>query len=153
MAKLDGDEFNFGELPAVGGPESSEELEDAVALYARALAIREKTLGRDHPGVATRLNNLAAMFVILRRYAEAEPMFQRALAIYEKALGPEHPGVAGCLNNMARLRRAQGRPADAEPLLKRALKIFERVHGPDHPNMGSTLGSLADVLGPVRLSV
>jgi hypothetical protein len=32
---------------------------DAIPLAQRALAIREKTLGPDHPDVATSLNNLA----------------------------------------------------------------------------------------------
>ena len=67
---------------------------DAEPLYKRALAIREKALGPDHPDVATSLNNLAELYRDQGRYADAEPLYKRALAIYEKALGPDHPNVA-----------------------------------------------------------
>ena len=60
---------------------------DAEPLYKRALAVREKTLGPDHPDVAQTLNNLALLYYNQGRYAEAEPLYKRALAIYEKALG------------------------------------------------------------------
>ena len=37
-------------------------------LYKRALAIREKALGPDHPDVATSLDNLAALYRAQSRY-------------------------------------------------------------------------------------
>ena len=67
---------------------------EAEPLYKRALAIREKALGPDHPDVAKALNNLAVLYQKQGRYAEAEPLYKRALAIREKALGPDHPDVA-----------------------------------------------------------
>ena len=39
------------------------EYTEAVPLYQRALAIREKALGPDHPSTATSLNNLAALYL------------------------------------------------------------------------------------------
>ena len=75
----------------------------AEPLYKRALAIREKALGPDHPDVATSLNNLAALYRAQGQYAQAEPLFKRSLAIREKALGPDHPDVATSLNNLAKL--------------------------------------------------
>jgi tetratricopeptide (TPR) repeat protein len=52
---------------------------DAEPLYKRALAIREKTLGPDHPDVAQSLNNLALLYDQQGRYADAEPLYKRAL--------------------------------------------------------------------------
>ena len=80
---------------------------EAEPLYKRALAIREKALGPDHPDVAG-LNNLAELYDKQGRYAEAEPLYKRALAIDEKALGPDHPDVATALNNLAELYRDAG---------------------------------------------
>ena len=68
-------------------------------LYQRALAIREKALGQEHPHTADILNNLATLYKKMSNYAKAEPLYQRALAIYEKGLGPEHPNIALSLNN------------------------------------------------------
>ena len=61
---------------------------------ARALAIREKVLGPEHPETATSLNNRAGLLRDKGDYAVAEPLLRRALAIKEKALGPEHPDTA-----------------------------------------------------------
>ena len=76
---------------------------EAEPLYKRALAIREKALGPDHPDVALSLNNLAFLYDKQGRYADAEPLYKRSLAISEKALGPDHPDVATSLNNLAAL--------------------------------------------------
>ncbi|HAX74953.1 MAG TPA: kinesin, partial [Cyanobacteria bacterium UBA11372] len=67
---------------------------EAIPLAQRALAIREKALGSEHPDVAASLNNLGLLYIQMGNYAQAEPLYQRALAIREKALGSEHPDVA-----------------------------------------------------------
>jgi tetratricopeptide (TPR) repeat protein len=41
---------------------------DAIQIAQRVLAIREKALGRDHPDVATALNNLAELYRSQGRY-------------------------------------------------------------------------------------
>src|SRR3712207_4238207 len=56
----------------------------AEPLSQRALAIREKGLGPEHPDVARSLNNLAWLYYAQGQYAKAEPLSQRALAIREK---------------------------------------------------------------------
>jgi tetratricopeptide (TPR) repeat protein len=95
----------------------------AEPLLRRALAIKEKSFGAEHPEVATGLNNLAQLLESTNRLAEAEPLMRRALAIDEKSLGAEHPDVARDLNNLARLLQATNRLAEAEPLMRRAWEI------------------------------
>jgi tetratricopeptide (TPR) repeat protein len=112
-------------------------------LYARALAIWEKTLGPEHPDVAKSLNNLAGLYYNQGQYAKAESLYHRTLAIREKALGPEHPEVAASLNNLALLYYNQGQYAKAEPLYQRALVIWEKALGPEHPNLALSLNNLA----------
>jgi CHAT domain-containing protein len=116
---------------------------EATPLAQRALAIREKTLGPDHPNLATSLNNLATLYGMQGRYADAEPLFRRAVAIKEKALGPDNPSVAATLQFLAELYRIQARYADAEPLYKRALAIVEKARGPNHPDVASSANNLA----------
>ena len=81
---------------------------EAVPLAQKALAIREKALGPEHPDMATTLNNLALLYQAQGDYGRAAPLYQRSLAVREKALGPEHPSVATTLNNLASLYQAQG---------------------------------------------
>jgi tetratricopeptide (TPR) repeat protein len=115
-------------------------------LHERALAIREKTLGLEHPETATGLNNLGHLLQVQGDRAGARPLYDRALAICEKALGPEHPKTAVSLNNLALLLHDQGNLAGARPLCERALAIREKALGPEHPDTATSLNNLAYLL-------
>ena len=67
------------------------------------LLIDLRVPGREHPDVATSLNNLALLYRAQGRFAEAEPLNKRALAIHEKVLGGEHQDVASGLYFLALL--------------------------------------------------
>jgi tetratricopeptide (TPR) repeat protein len=116
---------------------------EAEPLYKRALTIREKALGPDHPDVGPPLNNLALLYHAQGRSRDAEPLYRRTLALQERALGPDHPALASTLNDLGDLYRVQGRYREAEPNYKRALTIREKALGPHHPDVGTSLGSLA----------
>ncbi|NMF59568.1 tetratricopeptide repeat protein [Pseudanabaena yagii GIHE-NHR1] len=116
---------------------------EAIAIAQLSLAIREKTLGAEHPDVAASLNNLAQLYKSQGNYTAAEPLLKRSLAILEKALGAEHPDVASSLNNLAELYKSQGNYPAAEPLLKRSLAILEKALGAEHPDVASSLNNLA----------
>src|SRR5207253_4044179 len=63
---------------------------EAEPLYQRALAIRERVLGAEHPNTAMSLNGLANLYANQGKNEQAEPFYRRALAIYEHVLGAEH---------------------------------------------------------------
>ena len=67
--------------------------QDPLSYLTRALAIRERVLGPDHPDTSHSLNNLAALYQAQGKYEQAEPLYQRALTIYTRAFGPQHPGT------------------------------------------------------------
>ena len=73
----------------------------------RALAIREKQLGAEHPDTATSLNNLAGLYQSQGKYPEAEPLYERALAISEQILGSKHPQTQRIRKNYASVKRIQ----------------------------------------------
>jgi tetratricopeptide (TPR) repeat protein len=118
----------------------------AKLLYERALAIREKVLGSDHPDTAMSLNNLAELLRQQGDLKGARPLFERALAINEKVLGPEHPATATSVNNFALLLEQQDDVAGARTFYERALAIRQRVLGTDHPNTAASLNNLAELL-------
>jgi tetratricopeptide (TPR) repeat protein len=117
----------------------------AEPLLERALAIREKALGPEHPDVAASLDILAGLYDDQARYAQAKPLYRRALAIRRKALSPEHPHLATSFNNLAILCCNLGRHARAKALHQRALAIREKVLGPEHPDVAASLHNLAIV--------
>jgi tetratricopeptide (TPR) repeat protein len=114
--------------------------------FGQALVILERTLGDDHPDLATALNNLALLHYSQANYEAAQPLYERALAIDEKVLGPDHPGVATDLNNLALLHKKQGNFEAAEPLLRRALDIKEKVFDPGHYSLVMGLKNYASLL-------
>lgn len=118
---------------------------EAKATYERALAIREKILGPDHPLVATYLNNLASVYISLGAYEEARTRYERALTIREKSLGPDHPAFAGTLSNLAAVHVSMGKYAEGKDLHEKALLIKQKALGPEHPDVASSLHSLASV--------
>ncbi len=73
----------------------------ALPLYERALGILEKVLGKDHPNVATTLNNLGVFHYHTKNYALAADYLTRALAIREAKLGSEHPHTKGTKEGLA----------------------------------------------------
>jgi CHAT domain-containing protein/Tfp pilus assembly protein PilF len=115
----------------------------ALPLVERALEIRERILGLQHPDVATAINFLAILYRYIGEYSKVEPLHQRALTIWEKALGPEHLTVARGLNNLANLYRERGEYIKAEPLYQRVLSIREGMLGPEHSLVAASLNNLA----------
>ena len=114
--------------------------------YERALALREKRLGPDHPDTAETLNNFALSLREEGNYEAARALLERALAINEKAFGPEHAATATSVNNLALLLRDQRDLAAARPLFERALASVEKSFGADHPATAASLGNLGLLL-------
>ena len=135
------DKLNQQALQLYGAGKYSE----AIPVANKALELREKAFGPEHPATARSLNNLAELYRKMGDYAKAEPLLQRALKINEKALGPEHPDTAVCLSNLAGLYSDMSDYAKAEPLYQRALKIREKALGPEHPNTATSLNNLAEL--------
>lgn len=128
---------------------------EAEPLYRRALKIDEESFDPDHPNVAIRLNNLAALLHDTNRLGEAEPLMRRALQIDEDSFGPDHPNVARDLNNLAALLQATKRLGETEPLMWRVVEIllnFTRATGHEHPNLRAAIGNYLGLLGKMGYS-
>ena len=116
---------------------------EAIPLAQRALSIREKALGPDHPDLASSLENLAALYSTQERYTDAEALYKRSLAIRERIAGPENPSLTPSLNDLALIYYNQNRYSEAEVLHKRVLSIAERAALLDHPDVIASLNNLA----------
>ncbi len=119
---------------------------EAEPLIRRALEIDEASLGKNHPKVATDLNNLAKLLKATNRLADAEPLMIQALEIDEASVGQTHPKVATRLSNLAELLHATNRLTEAEPLMRRALEIDEASFDKNHPKVAIRLNNLAQLL-------
>src|SRR3954454_12097017 len=107
--------------------------------------MQEKTLGPDHPAVATSLRTIAVIERNLGRTEEGLPLLRRSLAILEKTFGPDHPEVAAGRIALANSLIVLGHYDEAEPLARSALAIREAALPPDHPDLASALKTLAQI--------
>jgi len=67
----------------------------AEPLYVKSIKIAETRLGKNHPSYANKLNNLAALYIAMDVYAEAEPYAGRHLKLL-KTTGEFHLNMPGC---------------------------------------------------------
>jgi tetratricopeptide (TPR) repeat protein len=115
-------------------------------LFERALAIRQKLLGPEHPDTATSLSNLARLLGKSGHTDDAEPLFKRAIAIGEKARGLGHPLTQRYCSHYARLCLDTGRATEALSLAQAALATHETTSGPNHPWTKDSARVTADAL-------
>jgi tetratricopeptide (TPR) repeat protein len=99
------------------------------------------------PDLGASLNNLAELYRVTRRYAEAELLYARSISIKEEQLGANHPSTATSLNNLASLYESIGKYAEAEPLYLRSLAISEEHNHPDTAIILINLAGLYRLIG------
>ena len=115
----------------------------AEPLYRRALEIRKRALGENHPDYAQSIDCLAMLYTAMGDYAKAEPLCRNALAVRKRVQGENHSDYARSLDNLALLYKDIGDYAKAKPLCRRALAIHKRVLGENHPVYATGLSHLA----------
>jgi tetratricopeptide (TPR) repeat protein len=99
---------------------------DTKTQLLRALNLREKLLGPEHPAVANVLHNLAILDSVEKRYVEADARYRRALDIMEKSLGPSHPHLAQTLAGYAWVLQKTKRKSQAAAMKARAQEILAK---------------------------
>lgn len=113
--------------------------------YERALQIRQRAFGAEHPGVASVLSSLGALYDEMGRRELAVSTLRRALALQERLLGRDHPDLGYTLTNLGDIERLIGQHAAAERDLRRAVAVWERAIGADNPLLVHPLSGLAEL--------
>jgi eukaryotic-like serine/threonine-protein kinase len=111
--------------------------------WERAVELRRRVLGADHPDTLTSMNDLADAYRVQSAYKQAEPLFTKVLETRRRVQGDENPDTLSSMNELANLYLDQARYPLAEPLLVKAWEVQRRVLGPDHPDTLTTLHDLA----------
>jgi serine/threonine protein kinase/tetratricopeptide (TPR) repeat protein len=115
----------------------------AIRQHERALALRERTLGPDHPDTLESMDNLASAYRGAGQVADAIPLFERALKLQRSTLGPDHLHTLITLDCLAAAYREVGRVDDALPLIEEALRRGQAALGTDHPHTLTIRNNLA----------
>lgn len=109
----------------------------------RALYVRRRVLGEQHPDTLETMNEVASSYQYQGKYAQAETLFAKAFENYRHVLGEEHADTVISMNNLANLYTDEGKNLPAEPLFARVLEIERRRLGEKHPNTLTATSNLA----------
>ena len=82
--------------------------------------------GSDHPALAIAGINMAKIFRLQERYADAERAYREAVEVHEKTGGSDHTNLALALSNFADFYHSRGKLLGAERLYLRAIGILEK---------------------------
>jgi tetratricopeptide (TPR) repeat protein len=119
--------------------------QDARKQLERALDVRRRVLGGDHPKTLLTMMHIGTLDIRQGKYAEAEALFSQTLEIQLRTLGPEHADTLSSMSSLANIHRAQGKFPQSEALHNQVLEIRRRVLGPEHPETLTSVRNLADV--------
>ena len=111
-------------------------------MHEKALKIRKRDLGEEHPETATSYNNLALLYESMGEYTKIKLFYEKALKIREKSLGKKHPETAMSYNNLAVCYQQREEYSKAESLYLDALVIQEKILGESHPDTAISYGNL-----------
>lgn len=119
-----------------------------------ALAMREKSLGRNSKAGASSLNNYAVLYQETARYNESEKYFEEALEVAKNKIGDKSQEYATILNNQAVLYSKIGRYDAAVEKLKQASAIMDALNKSVNEKVGfqSNLASLYQRMGKLTES-
>lgn len=122
---------NFGGLLSTLG-----NVERALELHRRALAIRRGVQGETSPDAAASMGNIAGCLKDLLRYDESLAMMQDVMEVYRDTDPPRWLHLTIIQNNIADLLLLMDRPKEAESLALEALNLCARIYKPDHQQIG-----------------
>ncbi len=119
----------------------------------RALELRRRVLGPEHPDTLMSMNNLAELYWDRGEYEKAEPLLTQALEVKRRVLGPEHPDTLTSMNNLAVAVQGSG------PVREGRAAVHAGAGGPApgarpgasrHPDIDDPSGEPVHGSGPVR---
>ena len=117
----------------------------ALVQHEKALAMRTRVCGQDHPDVATSYNNIGCVYDSQGRYDEALQEYEKCLKIRVDKLGHEHLDVAKSYNNIGNVYDSQGHYDKALEYYQKDLDITIRVVGHDHPDVAVSHYNIGNV--------
>ena len=77
------------------------DLKNALVQHQKALEIRTRVFGSDHPDVALSFNNIGVVYEKKGDFENALVQNQKALEIRTRVFGSDHPDVATSYQNLA----------------------------------------------------
>ncbi|CAF1216427.1 unnamed protein product [Adineta steineri] len=124
--------------------------QEALTLYEKSHAIKQKTLPPNHPILAMSYNNIGLVHDSMGDYPEALLSHEKALEIKQQSLPSNHPDLAMSYTNIGLVHDSMGDYPKALSFHEKALEIQQQSLPPNHPDLASSynnIGSMHDRMG------
>jgi tetratricopeptide (TPR) repeat protein len=95
----------------------------------RAIDLRRRALGEEHPDTLRSLSSLANAIRDQGKYQEAEALYARVLRVQQRVLGENHPDTFATMNGLAHDYHDQTKYPQSQALVARVLDIQRRSLG------------------------
>jgi serine/threonine protein kinase len=119
------------------------EFERALGYLQRALALRQATLGPEHPDTLISMGDLAMAYHDAGKRNLALPLIEETFKLRKATLGLDHPDTLFSMNNLAEAYREAGKLDLALPLGEETLQLQKAKLGPEHPHTLQSMNDLA----------
>jgi tetratricopeptide (TPR) repeat protein/predicted Ser/Thr protein kinase len=111
----------------------------------RAVDIRKRVLGTEHPDTLTSMDELGVLYNNEGKYAAAEALLTKVSEARQRTLGSKHKDTLAALADLALVVSYKGDDPRAEPLFVKLLEAERRVQGEEHPDTLSVMDNLGTV--------
>jgi len=108
----------------------------------KALTLRRRLLGEDHPDTLASMGDLAVLYRDQSKRAQAELLLAKVLNVQRRVLGADRPETLETAHELAQVYDENGKSGQAELLLTKTLDARRRVLGEDHPDTLLTMNTL-----------
>ncbi|MEM7123739.1 MAG: tetratricopeptide repeat protein [Pseudomonadota bacterium] len=116
-------------------------LAETATLLNRVLTILNE-IAPDTPDVTDVKSDLAAVYVNMARYRDAETLYESVLPVVENGSPAKH---VAALSGLAAIKAALGQNEAAAALYLKALDIARAKFGDDHPSISGLMNGLGEV--------
>jgi tetratricopeptide (TPR) repeat protein len=119
-------------------------LVEAERQMQRALDLRRRVLGVEHPDTLNSMFALGDLYISDGKYGPAEALLNETLEVRRRLRGDRDPDTVATVAELANLAtRVQGDYARAEAMLTRALEVLRGARGEEHPETLAVMNNLA----------
>lgn len=121
----------------------SGKVDESLRIGHETLALAQQQFGPNDPATTTTARyELAQLYLLCHRFAEAEKLLQEIITVRERAYGPEDLRVGEALYDLGWFYSNMSNYSKAEPLFLRTLAIDEKQVGRRHSRTALVLNSL-----------
>jgi non-specific serine/threonine protein kinase/serine/threonine-protein kinase len=114
----------------------------AETLLTRAVDIRRRILGPDHPDTLDSMSRLSEIFYFEGRYPDAEKLQRETLAAQQRVLGSNDARTVRSMSQLAATFDEEGHYTEAERLEREVLETDQKFHSQDWHSLMSDARSL-----------